>query len=62
MELVASNFYVNQVLLMPHAKCPKPVNPAFAPLNNKACVPMQAPSEMGATGGWLIVDSAQKEG
>jgi len=51
MELLVPNYYVEHILRMPPDKWPDPVNRAFARLNKKVYVPMQGPSELGATGG-----------
>ena len=51
MELLVPNYYVEHILRMPPDQWPDPVNRAFARLNKKVYVPMQGPSEMGATGG-----------
>lgn len=50
-ELLVSNYYVHHILRMPPAQWPDPVNRTFARLNKKIYVPMQGPSELGATGG-----------
>lgn len=50
MELLIPNFYVEHLLRMPPDQWPDPVNRAFAHLNPKVYVPMQGPSEMGASG------------
>jgi proline iminopeptidase len=44
------SFYVEHVLRMPAEQWPDPVQRAFARLNRKIYVPMQGPSEMGASG------------
>ena len=49
-ELLLPNFYVNHILRMPPEQWPDPVVRAFAHLNKKIYVPMQGPSEMGASG------------
>jgi len=49
-ELLLPNFYVQHILRMPPEEWPDPVNRAFAHLNKKIYVPMQGPSEMGASG------------
>src|SRR5579862_6671495 len=49
-ELLMQHFYVDHVLRMPLAQWPDPVKRAFAKLNKKIYVPMQGPSEMGASG------------
>ena len=51
MELLIPNYYVGHILRMPADQWPDPVNRAFARLNKKVYIPMQGPSEMGATGG-----------
>ena len=54
-QLLMQHFYVEHVLRMPLDQWPDPVNRAFAKLNKKIYVPMQGPSEMGASGklaGW----------
>ena len=50
MELLIPNFYTQHLLRMPPEQWPEPVNRAFAHLNKKVYVPMQGPSEMGASG------------
>ncbi|MDI1251860.1 proline iminopeptidase-family hydrolase [Thermomonas sp.] len=47
-------FYEAHALRMPAASWPDPVVRAFAKLNKKVYVPMQGPSEMGASG--ILVD------
>lgn len=47
-------FYEQHILRMPAAQWPDPVNRAFARLNKAVYVPMQGPSEMGASG--ILVD------
>lgn len=42
--------YEQHVLRMPAAQWPDPVNRAFARINKKVYVPMQGPSELGASG------------
>ncbi len=42
--------YEAHILRMPAAQWPDPVNRAFAKLNKKVYVPMQGPSELGASG------------
>jgi len=46
--------YEQHILRMPMAQWPDPVNRAFAKLNKKVYVPMQGPSELGASG--LLLD------
>jgi len=50
MELLIPNFYVEHILRMPPDQWPDGVNRAFKRLNEKVYVPMQGPSEMGASG------------
>ena len=50
MELLIPNFYTQHLLRMPPEQWPDPVNRAFAHLNKKVYIPMQGPSEMGASG------------
>ncbi|MGH9870712.1 MAG: proline iminopeptidase-family hydrolase [Candidatus Polarisedimenticolia bacterium] len=55
MELLMPHHYVHHVLRRPADQWPDPVNRAFAHLNQKVYVPMQGPSELGASGklaGW----------
>ncbi|HZO21637.1 MAG TPA: proline iminopeptidase-family hydrolase [Steroidobacteraceae bacterium] len=49
-ELLTQNFYVYHVLRMPPDQWPDPVLRAFRKTNRKLYVPMQGPSEMGASG------------
>jgi proline iminopeptidase len=50
MELLVPNFYTLHILRMPPEQWPDPVNRAFARLNKDVYIPMQGPSEMGASG------------
>lgn len=50
MELLIPHHYVHHVLRLPHAEWPDPVLRAFAHLNPKVYIPMQGPSELGASG------------
>ncbi len=50
MELLIPNFYVEHILRMPPDQWPDGVNRAFKRLNEKVYIPMQGPSEMGASG------------
>ena len=50
MELLIANFYTQHLLRIPPERWPDPVNRAFAHLNKKVYIPMQGPSEMGASG------------
>ena len=49
-ELLMKNFYVEHFLRMPPDQWPEPVARSFSKLNKKIYVPMQGPSEMGASG------------
>ncbi len=49
-ELLFGNFYNLHILRMAPAEWPDPVLRAFAKLNKKIYIPMQGPSEMGASG------------
>ncbi len=50
MELLIPHHYVKHFLRMPGDQWPDPVNRAFKHLNRKIYVPMQGPSELGASG------------
>jgi proline iminopeptidase len=50
MELLIPHHYVHHVLRMPYDQWPDPVNRAFKHLNPAIYVPMQGPSELGASG------------
>jgi proline iminopeptidase len=50
MELLIPHYYTRHLLRMPPERWPDPVNRAFAHLNRAIYVPMQGPSEMGASG------------
>jgi proline iminopeptidase len=55
MELLMPHHYEHHILRMPAAEWPDPVLRAFQHLNPKVYVPMQGPSELGASGilaGW----------
>ncbi len=56
MELLVPNFYEQHILRMPADQWPDPVNRAFARLNYDVYLPMQGPSEMGASGKLLNWD------
>ncbi len=49
-EELLQPFYEQHILRMPAAQWPEPVVRSFAKLNKKVYVPMQGPSEMGASG------------
>jgi proline iminopeptidase len=50
MELLMPHHYEHHVLRMPAAQWPDPVNRALKHVNPKIYVPMQGPSELGASG------------
>ncbi len=50
MELLVPHHYEHHVLRIPAAEWPEPVNRAFRHLNPNVYVPMQGPSELGASG------------
>ena len=49
-ELLVEHHYVDHILRMPADQWPDPVNRAFARLNQDIYIPMQGPSELGASG------------
>ena len=50
MALLMPNHYEKHILRMPADQWPDPVNRGFARLNKKIYIPMQGPSELGASG------------
>jgi proline iminopeptidase len=50
MELLVPRHYVHHVLRMPAEDWPDPANRAFARINQSIYIPMQGPSELGASG------------
>jgi proline iminopeptidase len=50
MELLVEHHYVHHVLRMPAEDWPEPVDRSFAHINQAVYVPMQGPSELGASG------------
>lgn len=50
MELLMEHHYVEHILRMPPAEWPDPVNRAFKHMNTAIYIPMQGPSELGASG------------
>jgi proline iminopeptidase len=56
MGLLIEHHYVNHVLRMPPEDWPEPVNRAFEHLNPAVYIPMQGPSELGASGKLLHWD------
>jgi proline iminopeptidase len=49
-DLLIENHYIYHILRMPSAKWPDEINRAFSHLNTKIYIPMQGPSELGASG------------
>jgi proline iminopeptidase len=49
-ELLVANYYTQHILRMPPDQWPDPVVRSFSHINRKIYVPMQGPSEMGASG------------
>ncbi|MCC7464143.1 MAG: proline iminopeptidase-family hydrolase [Gammaproteobacteria bacterium] len=49
-ELLMGNFYTEHILRMPLAQWPDPLMRSLTRLNREVYVPMQGPSEMGASG------------
>lgn len=56
MELLIPHHYVHHFLRMPADQWPDPVNRAFKHLNQAIYIPMQGPSELGASGRLLNWD------
>jgi proline iminopeptidase len=56
MELLIPNYYVHHLLRLPFEQWPDPVARAMKHMNPKIYVPMQGPSEMGASGKLLKWD------
>lgn len=50
MELLMPHHYVHHILRMPADQWPEPVERSFKRMNPKVYVPMQGPSELGASG------------
>jgi proline iminopeptidase len=50
MELLIEHHYIDHILRMPAEEWPDPVNRAFGAINPDIYVPMQGPSELGASG------------
>ena len=49
-ELLMTHYYVDHILRLPPEAWPDPVNRSFAAINPAIYVPMQGPSELGASG------------
>ncbi len=56
MELLIPHHYVKHILRMPPGTWPEPVNRAFKHMNPAVYIPMQGPSELGASGKLLHWD------
>ncbi|HUQ48979.1 MAG TPA: proline iminopeptidase-family hydrolase [Gemmatimonadaceae bacterium] len=56
MELLITHHYTEHVLRMPPDQWPEPVNRMFEHLNQAVYIPMQGPSELGASGKLLDWD------
>jgi proline iminopeptidase len=56
MQLLMEHHYVQHVLRMPLGQWPDPVDRTFKHLNSKVYIPMQGPSELGASGKLLHWD------
>lgn len=56
MELLFRHHYVHHILRMPLEQWPEPVNRAFKHINPAVYIPMQGPSELGASGKLLNWD------
>jgi proline iminopeptidase len=56
MELLIPHHYVHHILRMPYERWPDPVNRAFRHINPAIYVPLQGPSELGASGKLLHWD------
>lgn len=54
LELLLEHHYVLHVLRMPADQWPEPVNRSFEHLNPEVYIPMQGPSELGASG--ILID------
>jgi len=50
MDLLIEHHYIYHILRMPHEDWPDPVNRGFKNLNTAIYIPMQGPSELGASG------------
>jgi proline iminopeptidase len=50
MQLLIEHHYVNHVVRLPHSQWPDAINRTFAHLNADIYIPMQGPSELGASG------------
>ncbi|MGO8718947.1 MAG: proline iminopeptidase-family hydrolase [Acidobacteriaceae bacterium] len=55
-ELLMQHYYVEHVLRMPAGQWPDPLNRSFERTNQKIYIPMQGPSELGASGKLLHWD------
>lgn len=62
MELLTPNHYEKHILRRPAAQWPDPVNRGFGHLNKDIYIPMQGPSELGASGKLLNWDRTKDLG
>lgn len=62
MELLVPHHYVHHILRMPADDWPDPVKRAFKHINSKIYVPMQGPSELGASGKLIEWDRTKELG
>jgi proline iminopeptidase len=56
MELLMQHHYIHHVLRLPVGQWPDPVERTFKHLNSKVYIPMQGPSELGASGKLMAWD------
>ena len=59
MELLVEHYYTQHILRLPPDQWPDPVNRAFDHINPDVYVPMQGPSEMGASGKLALWDRTE---
>jgi proline iminopeptidase len=62
MSLLTEHFYVQHVLRVPANNWPEPVQRSFKHLNPKIYIPMQGPSELGASGALVHWDRSKDLG
>jgi len=62
MELLAEHHYIHHILRMPQAEWPDPLMRAFKHLNTSVYIPMQGPSELGASGALVDWDRSEDLG
>ncbi|RUR05782.1 proline iminopeptidase-family hydrolase [Legionella sp. km772] len=59
LTLLKDHFYIQHLLRMPANKWPEPVERSFKHLNSKVYIPMQGPSELGASGALINWDRSR---